>query len=79
MFKFNYPVRLQNDVRIVGRTEYGGYIKMYKTKEGANGIIWLPDELVSNCPVYANGSEAIDLVRIFLSKDSCYLNKYPGL
>jgi hypothetical protein len=66
MLILNYPVRLQNDVEIVNRTEYGGYLIKYKTKEGNNGIIWLPDGLEIHCPVDSKGGEAIELVRKYI-------------
>lgn len=66
MLILNYPVRLQNDVRIVNRTEYGGYLITYKNSDGNNGIIWLPDELENHCPIDSKGGEAIELVRKYI-------------
>lgn len=67
MLILNYPVRLQNDVEIVNRTEFGGYLITYKNRDGTNSLIWLPDEPEYYCPPGdSKGGQAIELVRKYI-------------
>jgi hypothetical protein len=62
-----YPIQLQNDIQIVGTTEYGGYLVKYKRGEEIHSVIWLQDELINQCPMGSKGYEAIEVAKKYIN------------
>jgi hypothetical protein len=62
----DYPINLQNEVQIVRKTEYGGYVIRYKKSKDNYGLLWLPDALENYCPMDSKAGEAIELVRKYV-------------
>lgn len=62
-----YPIKLQNDVQIVGEAECGGYLISYKIAEDNNGIVWLQDETDNPYPGSSKAHEAIETVKKYIN------------
>ena len=60
------PIRLENDVEIVTRSEDGAYLVKYKRRNGDDGLVYWPDRFKRYIASDYDEGKAIEIVQAYL-------------
>ena len=60
------PIRLENDVEIVARSEDGTFLIRYMKRDGGDGLVYWPDKFKRYVASSRDEGKAVEIVQAYL-------------